>query len=239
MLGAGDARFFAKRKRETDDGADWKWLLWESDVARAKIHPELGAGWTAVLKEACCVRAAEGPKRKKRKEDVGRDRCEAKSREASPLRLNLADLLEKDDFVVTVPMLRWCFKRGYRLERRIVEATARGGDLEAVKWLRMAVGRWEDQSVAANACAGAAEGGHVDVLKWLREEGCPWDGWQIGETSRRAARGGHLDVLKYAREHGCPWDWGATFMVARMLPSDAGESVREWMKINKLACELG
>ena len=57
LLGAGDARFFAKRKRETDDGADWKWLLWESDVARAKIHPELGAGWTAVLKEACCVKA--------------------------------------------------------------------------------------------------------------------------------------------------------------------------------------
>ena len=35
---------------------DWRWLLWESDVARAKLHPDLGPAWTAVLKEACCVR---------------------------------------------------------------------------------------------------------------------------------------------------------------------------------------
>ena len=45
-----------KRKREAAI-KDWRWLLWDSDLARDKIHPELGAGWTAVLKEACCVRA--------------------------------------------------------------------------------------------------------------------------------------------------------------------------------------
>ena len=35
---------------------DWRWLLWDSDLARDQIHTELGAAWTAVLKEACCVR---------------------------------------------------------------------------------------------------------------------------------------------------------------------------------------
>ena len=33
-------RFAAELK-----GDAWRWLLWESDVARDIIHPELGAGW--------------------------------------------------------------------------------------------------------------------------------------------------------------------------------------------------
>ena len=38
---------------------DWKWLLWDSAFATEYLHPELGAGWTAVLLEACCVRAKD------------------------------------------------------------------------------------------------------------------------------------------------------------------------------------
>ena len=61
-----------ERKRETKyETKDWRWLLWDSDLARDRIQPELGAGWTAVLKEACCVKAgAHKDKVKRLRKDV-------------------------------------------------------------------------------------------------------------------------------------------------------------------------
>ena len=68
----------SKRRKREAATKDWRWLLWDSDLAREKIHPELGAGWTAVLKEACCVRAGV------HKDKVDRVREEGNS---GPLRL--------------------------------------------------------------------------------------------------------------------------------------------------------
>ena len=108
----------------------------------------------------------------------------------------------------SVSLLEWCKVRKFVPTAFAFKATARGGDLEAVKWLRKAncPFEWrEDPDWGDDRClasTGAAKGGHLEVLKYLFREGCPWD----EETSRKAAKGGHLDVLKYAHENGCPWD---------------------------------
>ena len=68
-----------KRGETKYETKDWRWLLWDSDLARDKIHPELSAGWTAVLKEACCVKAGV------HKDKVNRVRKEGD--QGGPLRL--------------------------------------------------------------------------------------------------------------------------------------------------------
>ena len=78
-------------------GEAWRELLWDSDLARDKIHPELGAGWTAVLKEACCVR------KDKEKDKVNRLRKDVKE----PLRL-WPKTVDDDGFVTTVFSRTWC-----------------------------------------------------------------------------------------------------------------------------------
>ena len=199
------SRLDAKRKREAAI-KDWRWLLWESGLARDKIHPELGAGWTAVLKEACGVKAGV------QKDKVNRLREEG---DRGPLQLWRISTygIPFTGMVVTVPLLEWCVKRKYKPNARTFLATARGGDMDAVRWLREHKVPWDREigSTGYNACAGAARGGHLDLLKWLREEGCPWDEW----TCHRAAEGGHLDVLKYAHENGCPWHEATCFWAAR------------------------
>ena len=101
-------RLQAKRKREAAI-RDWRWLLWDSDLARDKLHPELGAGWTAVLKEACCVR------KDKEKDKVNRVREEGDS---GPLRLWPKEKYgmrhDFEDMVVRVPLLEWCVRRKYK-----------------------------------------------------------------------------------------------------------------------------
>ena len=72
---------------------DWKWLLWDSNVAYDRIHPELGAEWTAVLKEACCVR------KDKEKDKVNRLRKEG---DRGPWRL-WPKQKKVHDFFVTLP----------------------------------------------------------------------------------------------------------------------------------------
>ena len=102
---ATDTMKQAKRQRAIKyETKDWRWLLWDSDLARDKIHPELGAGWTAVLKEACCVSAgAHKDKVERLREDGDR----------GPLRLWHKDRPFKD-MVVTVPLLEWCVRRKYK-----------------------------------------------------------------------------------------------------------------------------
>jgi len=46
---------------------------------------------------------------------------------------------------------------------------ARGGHLEALKWLHAHGAPWNEQT-----CASAVRGGHLKVFRWLREHGCPW-----------------------------------------------------------------
>ena len=202
----------AKRKREAAI-KDWKWLLWDSAFATEYLHQKLGAGWTAVLKEACCVN------KDKDKDKVNRLREEGDS---GPLRLwprivnRYGSNVTKPfpDMVVTVPFLEWCVRRKYKPSARTFEATARGGNMDAIRWLREHKCPWYEEygpNARINACRGAAEGGHLNVLTWLRNEGCPWNEW----TCEGAAEGGYLDVLKYAHENGCPWDESTCVGAAR------------------------
>ena len=117
----------AKRIKREAATKDWKWLLWDSAFATEYLHPELGAGWTAVLKESCCVRKDE------EKDKVDRLREDVKE----PLRLWPKEkyFVRRDfeDMVVTVPLLEWCVRLKYKPDVKTFEATARGGDMAAVK----------------------------------------------------------------------------------------------------------
>ena len=189
----------AKRKRMAAT-KDWRWLLWDSAFATEYLHQKLGAGWAAVLKEACCVR------KDAEKDKVNRLREEGDS---GPLRLwpkrKYGVRHDFKDMVVTVPLLEWCVRRKYKPDVMTFQAVARGGNMDAIRWLREHKCPWYEEygpNARINACRGAAEGGHLNVLTWLRNEGCPWNEW----TCEGAAEGGYLDVLKYAHENGCPWD---------------------------------
>ena len=192
-----------KRCKRDAATKDWRWLLWDSGIAHERIHPELGAGWTAVLKEACCVG-----------KDVDKDKVQRLRKDVNePLRLwprtknehGYWTTMPFPEMVVTIPLLEWCVARKYKPDAATFEATARGGNLDAVRWLRNKGCPWKGslfRGIKLNACTGAAEGGHLDVLQWLREEGCPWD----KESCAAAAEGGHLNVLQWIREHGLTWD---------------------------------
>eukprot|EP00951_Prasinocladus_malaysianus_P009423 scaffold68832_cov45-Prasinocladus_malaysianus.AAC.2 len=78
-----------------------------------------------------------------------------------------------------------------------MEQAARGGQLEAMRWLRGAGCRWSPA-----ACVAAAASGSTEALAWLHAQGCPWD----PHACAAAAEGGHLDALDFLYQNNCPWD---------------------------------
>ena len=154
----------------------WKELLFASKFAVSHLHPKLGAGRTAVLKEACCVRAGED-----------RDKVEQLREEGDhgPLRLWPQYGTPFEGIVVTVPLLEWCVRRKYKPDAKTFQATARGGDWDAVRWLRKNGCPWDGviSYVRYNACAGAAHGGHLDVLSVAQRLGV-FLRWRVPFSSR-------------------------------------------------------
>ena len=116
---------------------------------------------------------------------------------------NLYTVGEWAGFGGSVEVLEYLLEGGYAFRRgKACEAAARGGCLEALKFLR---GLDPPCPWSKSTCEGAARRGHLDVLKWLRaqEPPCPWS----TSTCTYAAEGGHLEVLKWARSQDppCPW----------------------------------
>ena len=108
----------------------------------------------------------------------------------------------------SIEVLEYLRERGYQFDGKACggkasDGAARGGHLEALKFLRGLDPPcpWDDET-----CGMAARGGHLDVLKWLRAQNppCPWHEW----TCREAAGDGHLEVLKWLRAQNppCPWN---------------------------------
>ena len=167
----GESRGVAAR----DDEA-WRRLLSESDVAIKHIHPALGPGWTAVLLEACCVRAAKQ-------------------------RALFSTGGTRERLTILRPL--GVTKGGFQFlpqGRRKGDTMAVGaskGSVSMVEWLRKRACPWNERT-----CSEAAKAGHLDMLKYLHKNECPWN----ESTCSKAAKGGHLDVLKYAHENGCPFD---------------------------------
>ena len=111
----------------------------------------------------------------------------------------------------SVEILEYLSGWGYEFDKRVCEEAARGGHLEALKFLRGLDPPcpWDEKT-----CEEAAKGGHLEVLKWARSEDppCPWNVL----TCCGAAEGGHLEVLKFVRglDPPCPWcdltcEWAA------------------------------
>ncbi|WZN64898.1 hypothetical protein HKI87_10g64550 [Chloropicon roscoffensis] len=102
----------------------------------------------------------------------------------------------------SVEVLEYIVYRGYEFDAWACAGAARGGNLEALKFLR---GLDPPCPLDENTCSSAAWKGHLDVLKWLRSQDppCPWHEW----TCINAATGGQLEVLKWLRSQDppCPW----------------------------------
>ncbi|WZN65570.1 hypothetical protein HKI87_12g71300 [Chloropicon roscoffensis] len=103
----------------------------------------------------------------------------------------------------SVEVLGYLKLRAYEFTSYACQGAARGGCLEALKFLR---GLDPPCPWGEVTCAAAAEEGHLDVLKWARSQDppCPWD----EETCWGAAYRGHLEVLKFlrAQDPPCPWN---------------------------------
>ena len=79
--------------------------------------------------------------------------------------------------------------------KHLCASASRGGQLEALQWLRAYGCDWD-----ANTCSRAARGGHLAVLQWLRANGCEWN----ADTLWAAEEKCHHDVADWACANGCP-----------------------------------
>ena len=73
----------------------------------------------------------------------------------------------------SVEVMEYLVDRGYEFTSGVGCGVAKGGHLQALKWLRGLDPPcpWDD-----NTCCNAARGGSLEVLKWLRDQDppCPW-----------------------------------------------------------------
>ena len=110
----------------------------------------------------------------------------------------------------SIEVLEYLRERGYQFDGKACggkasDGAARGGHLEALKFLR---GLDPPCPWSSYTCCLAAKGGHLDVLKWCRSQNPPCR-WSSGMCATAAERG-HLDVLKWCRSQNppCPWSAG-------------------------------
>jgi hypothetical protein len=100
--------------------------------------------------------------------------------------------------------LQWVLEdQTCKLPRSICAYAARGGSIDALRWLQNLLKGRDDVHVFTygDMCLGAAAGGHLRVLQYLREQGCTW-GIRVCSA---AAESGDLAVLRWLHEQGCPW----------------------------------
>ena len=129
----------------------------------------------------------------------------------------------------SIKVLEYLKAEGYVIYENACAGAARGGRLEALKFLR---GLDPPCPWNEGTCAAAAREGRLDVLKWLRSQDppCPWnEGTCVG-----AAEGGRLDVLKWARSQNppCPWNEGTCSRAAREGRLD----VLKWARAQDPSC---
>ena len=158
-----------------------------------RLHQLLGPGWTAVILEACCVRAKDQraylPADKKKLKIGVKDY-------KSPPRTRYRQSIMEDAARGSLSLVKWLRGRGVRFGKGTCTEAARGGHLDVVKYLHENGCPWDEKT-----CEMAAQRGDLAMLKYLHENGCRWD----EKTCKSAAKGGHLDVLKYAHAKGCKY----------------------------------
>ena len=120
-------------------------------------------------------------------------------------------------FVGSVEVLEYLRRKGYSYDEGACAEAARGGQLEALKFLR---GLKPPCDWSAFICTVAAAGGRMGIVKWIRGEGSLYDmippGYLDWESYGWAAEGGHLEVLKWVRSQDppCPWNGWACQLAA-------------------------
>lgn len=119
--------------------------------------------------------------------------------------------------------MKWLHdKQRMPVSSQLCTIAARVGDLEMLKWLHDEKGCALESSVIS----GAARSMNYEIIEWARARGCPWD----KRACEEAAKAGNIDFLAYLREHGCPWD----SETARIISEDKKDrKMFEWLALNE------
>lgn len=137
-----------------------------------------------------------------------------------------------------VVLLKWLKASGISCKERsrlhwsisAVSHAARGGHLEAVKWLTWEGYPWDGVTVGF-----AAYSGNVALLEWLpnnHHEGFEAEAYLRGdrgsETFVEAVKGGHIPALEWLKKAGCPWGTSCCSTAASLQQL----SVLKWLRLN-------
>jgi len=126
--------------------------------------------------------------------------------------------------VISVDMLLWIDKNGYKMRRKLMNISpsmdvfeylinkgikpqmdtiycaAENGYLERLKLLMNK--NKHNLNLDGNVCSYAALNGHLEIIKWAYERKCRLNKY----VCLNAAKNGHIEVLKWACEKGCKID---------------------------------
>jgi hypothetical protein len=122
----------------------------------------------------------------------------------------------------SVEAMRWLRQQGCQYKTRIFENAAFNGHLNVLRFLHDDGYTVLDVTGAdlIAPCECAARRGHLEVLRWLHEHGWPW-----GNACQQAAYGDSVPVMMYLR------DQGFTFNEQTMVDAVAGgPSVCEYLR---------
>jgi hypothetical protein len=76
--------------------------------------------------------------------------------------------------------------------------SAKGGQIEVLRWLQQQGVAFEGETMFA-----AAKFGHDVTCAYLHSEGCPWHQF----AAFAAASANHWSTVRWLHEHGCPWQF--------------------------------
>ncbi len=119
-----------------------------------------------------------------------------------------------------IEALKWLRVKGCVFDADICSAAASHGHLKFLKWLYA-----NGYHLGWNAIKCAARKGNLKMVKWLIENGCEWN----DIANEVAARNGHLDILKFTHEKG----YGLHVDVCKFAAINGHFHIIEW------ACEHG
>jgi hypothetical protein len=120
-----------------------------------------------------------------------------------------------------VAVLEWVVQTPkFEFTQSMCTSAARGGQLDALQWLRVKGCPWDE-----NTTATAAQYGHLDLLEWAYHRGCVCS----SKVMDRAAASGHLPIVQWGCQHFLRSYLRMPIMVAR----HGHLEVLQWMYTNR------
>ena len=106
-------------------------------------------------------------------------------------------------------VLKWLIDHGCQCGIEILYQAATGGSVDVIEfvWKRIDVKVCNRIYLAVDSAAS----GSIPMLQWMVDHGLPL----TARACATAVRYGHLDALRFLRSHHCPWDGDTLMWAAR------------------------